>query len=72
MQPFTYKHIIVVGISIIGYFVGYYFWRMPNVFLDIALRSGITAACYGALAYYFKISTDINDKVDATLKKIFR
>jgi hypothetical protein len=27
---------------------------------------------YGLLAYYFKISVDINDKVDATLQKALR
>jgi O-antigen/teichoic acid export membrane protein len=72
MQPFTYKHLIVIGISIAGYFAGYYFWRMPNVFLDIAVRSGVTTLVYGLLAYYFKISTDINEKVDATLRKALR
>ncbi|MES2377280.1 MAG: hypothetical protein V4553_11905 [Bacteroidota bacterium] len=27
---------------------------------------------YGLLAYYFKISADINDKVEATFKKALR
>ncbi|MGF7082374.1 lipopolysaccharide biosynthesis protein [Mucilaginibacter sp. UYCu711] len=69
MQPFTFKHILVIGIAIISYFAGKYFWRMPNVFLDLVVRSGITTIVYGVLAYYLKISTDINDKVDATLQK---
>ncbi len=71
MQPFGYKHILVIMIAIAGWAAGKYFWRMPNVFLDIIIRSGITTLCYGLLAYYFKISPDINDKVDATLKKTF-
>jgi O-antigen/teichoic acid export membrane protein len=72
MQPFTYRHILVVFIAVAGWAAGNYFWRMPNVFLDIIVRSGITTVVYGVLAYYLKISTDINDKVDATLKKMFR
>lgn len=69
MQPFSYKHLLVIAIAAVSWAAGQYFWRMPNVFLDIIIRSGITTLCYGLLAYYFKISSDINDKVDATLKK---
>ncbi|MDB5003719.1 MAG: hypothetical protein JWQ34_1944 [Mucilaginibacter sp.] len=72
MQPFNYKHILVIGIALIGWATGQYFWRMPNVFLDIVVRSGVTTLVYGLLAYYFKISTDINEKADAMLKKVFR
>jgi O-antigen/teichoic acid export membrane protein len=72
MQPFTYKHLLVIGIAAISWLAGQYFWRMPNVFLDIVVRSGITTVVYGVLAYYLKISTDINDKVKATFKKAFR
>jgi O-antigen/teichoic acid export membrane protein len=67
MQPFGYKHIVVLAISLVSLAVGYYFWRMPNVWVDIILRSGTTAACYGILTYLFKISPDINEKVDKTL-----
>ena len=67
MQPFGYKHIAVLFISLISLAVGYYFWRMPNVWVDIILRSGTTASCYGILTYLFKISPDINEKVDKTL-----
>lgn len=67
MQPFGYKHIAVLGISLVSLAVGYYFWRMPNVWMDIILRSGTTATCYSILTYLFKISPDINEKVDKTL-----
>jgi len=71
MQPFNYKHLLVIVISVAGWAAGRYLWRMPNVVLDIAVRSAITALVYGVLAYFFKISVDINEKVDATLKKTF-
>jgi len=69
MQPFTYKHIIVVVISVISYFAGNYIWRMPNLYLDIAVRSAFTAAVYGMLIYFLHISADVNEKVDKTLIK---
>ena len=70
MQPFTYKHLLVIVITLISYLVGHYTWRMPNVFLDIILRSAVTVGCYSILAYYLKISPDINEKVDKTLALI--
>jgi len=72
MQPFSYKHLLVIIIAVVSWAAGQYFWRMPNVLLDIVVRSGITAAIYGLLAYYFKISVDINEKVDKTLKKVYQ
>ncbi len=67
MQPFGLKHMAVLFIALISLALGYYFWRLPNVFLDIMVRSGLTTACYGLLTYLFKISPDINEKVDKTL-----
>lgn len=67
MQPFTYKHILVLLITTISFLIGHYLWRMPNVFADIVVRSGVTAVCYGLFTYLFKISPDINEKVDKTL-----
>jgi len=70
MQPFTHKHLLVIVISVAGYFAGHYFWRIPNVYADIVIRSGVTAAIYGLLTYWLHISDDINDKVDKTLVKL--
>ena len=70
MQPFTYKHLIVVGITIASYLAGRYFWRMPNLYLDIFIRSFLTTAVYISLSYFFHVSDDLNEKVDATIRKL--
>jgi O-antigen/teichoic acid export membrane protein len=70
MQPFTYKHLIVIAITVASYFAGKYFWRMPNVYFDIAVRSALTAIVYGLLTYSCHISADFNEKIDKTLKKL--
>jgi O-antigen/teichoic acid export membrane protein len=70
MQPFTYKHLIVIAITIASYFAGKYFWRMPNVYFDIAVRSSLTAIVYGLLTYFCHISADFNEKIDKTLKNL--
>jgi O-antigen/teichoic acid export membrane protein len=69
MQPFTYMHLIVILISGITYFAGNYFWHMRNVYLDIVIRSLVTAIIYVTLSYVFHVSDDLNDKIIAIMKK---
>jgi O-antigen/teichoic acid export membrane protein len=70
MQPFTYKHLLVIVITVISFFTGKYFWRVPNLYLDIVMRSGVTAVVYIAITYFFHISDDLNEKIDSTLTKL--
>jgi O-antigen/teichoic acid export membrane protein len=72
MQPFNYKNLLVIVIAVISYFAGAYIWKMPNVILDIAVRSGVTTVVYGLLTYWLKISDDVNEKVDQTITKFFK
>ena len=70
MQPFSYRHLIVIGITIASYFVGKYFWLIPNTYLDIIVRSSVTTIFYTLLCYYFNVSDDLNEKVHTTLNKL--
>ena len=70
MQPFTYKHLLVIGIALVSLAIGKYFWRMPNFYLDIVVRSGITTVIYIALTYFLKVSEDLNEKIDELLAKV--
>lgn len=70
MQPFSYKHLLVLVTSLLSYFIGAYFWKMPNLYLDILIRSGITTLVFGFIIYYLKVSLDLNEKVDSTLVKL--
>lgn len=70
MQPFSHKHLIVIAITIASYLVGEYFWRMPNTYLDIVIRSSVTTVFYTLLCYYFHVSDDLNEKVHTTLHKL--
>jgi O-antigen/teichoic acid export membrane protein len=70
MQPFNYKHIIVVGVTIVSYVAGKYFWHIPNLYIDVFVRSAITAAIYLLLSYLFKVSPDVNEKINSTLKRM--
>jgi len=70
MQPFTSKHIIVIAVSVLCYVVGYYFWKMPELYLDIFVRSSVVTLIFCSLIYVFKVSPDINEKIDDTFQKI--
>lgn len=67
MQPFSSKHLLVLVASFIAYIIGAYFWKIPNLYLDILIRSSITTLVFGFIIYYLKVSTDLNEKVDRTL-----
>lgn len=70
LQPFRWKHIWVIIITAVSFVVGQYIWKMPNVPLDIIVRSGVTTLIYGSLIYSLHISSDINEKVDQILVKL--
>jgi O-antigen/teichoic acid export membrane protein len=70
MQPFTYKHLLVIVIALISLAAGKYFWQMPNLYLDIIVRSGVTTVIYIALTYWFRISEDLNEKIDSSWAKL--
>lgn len=67
MQPFSGKHLLVLAASFIAYIIGDNFWKIPNLYLDILIRSGVTTLVFGFIIYYLKVSADLNEKVDRTL-----
>jgi O-antigen/teichoic acid export membrane protein len=69
MQPFTYRHLLVIPIAFISYLAGHFFWKAPNLYLDILLRSVVTAAIYLTFIYYLKISDDLNEKYGSLINK---
>jgi O-antigen/teichoic acid export membrane protein len=72
LQPFTYKHLIVIPIAAVSFLAGKYLWTLPNTYADLAVRSIVTGGIYMALTYFLHISEDINEKIDNTLHKAFK
>lgn len=68
MQPFSKKHVIVVLITVLCYFVGAYFWRVSGLYMDILVRSSLVTAIFASLIYLCKVSPDINEKIDEVLR----
>ncbi|OFX46449.1 MAG: hypothetical protein A2046_04690 [Bacteroidetes bacterium GWA2_30_7] len=70
MQPFNYKFIYVIIISLISYYSVYFIPLFDNLVLDIFVRSSIITIIFGLLTINFKVSDEINEKVKG-LNKLF-
>jgi O-antigen/teichoic acid export membrane protein len=70
LQPFNFKTVLVYLIAIVAYGVSLLLPEQRNYIVDILLRSSIITIIFMVPVYYFKISTDINSKIETTIKKI--
>jgi O-antigen/teichoic acid export membrane protein len=70
MQPFNYKHLLILFIGIISYYAVYFLPYLNNVYLDIIIRSLIISTVFSWPIYFLKFSVDINEKVNKFLNRI--
>jgi O-antigen/teichoic acid export membrane protein len=68
MQPFGFKNLMVLIIGGISLAAGWYFPVLKNLYIDILVRSALTSVLYFGLIYIFKVSDDINGKINKILK----
>lgn len=64
LQPFNFKIVLIIIISMISLVMGYYIPKAPHFVFDIIIRSSIVGLIFGILIYCFRISTDINEMID--------
>ncbi len=72
LQPFTYKFILLYLIGMTTYGISLLLPQQSNFILDIIIRSSIITVVYALPVYYFNLSEDINDKINAMLIRIFK
>ncbi len=70
LQPFTLKTVLLYLIGIIAYGISLLLPEQSNFIVDILIRSIIITIVFMLPVYYLKISIDINDKIDSSLRKI--
>ncbi len=68
----TFKHLYVIFIGCIVYIVGIVIPFLFNLIVDLVLRSAIVLILYLFLIYTFKVSEDVNNKIEEYYKIIFR
>jgi O-antigen/teichoic acid export membrane protein len=71
-QPFDLNYVWLILIGLFAYYASTFVPAFSNYIIDIILRSALISILFSAPVYLFKISDDINARVDYTLKKIFR
>jgi hypothetical protein len=69
LQPFGREHVWILLMSTVCLLIGLYLPAIKNVYIDMVYRSMIIGIIYTAMAYFLKISADINAIFDRILKK---
>ena len=70
-QPYTSKHLLLLIAGIIALLSVWFIPEIDNYIVDIALRSSIITLVFTGLIYWWKVSDDVNLKIEKTLKGIF-
>ena len=72
LQPYNYKHLIIIGISGLTYFILIIIPDFPNAYIDILIKGSIITVIFGALIYISKVSEDINLKIEQVYQRYAR
>jgi O-antigen/teichoic acid export membrane protein len=72
LQPFTWKIVLLYLIGITVYSISLLIPVMSNYLVDIIVRSSIIGVLFIIPVYYFKISEDINNKIEVIFERLFR
>jgi O-antigen/teichoic acid export membrane protein len=69
-QPFNYKFILLIIISLSAYAVSLLIPQLPNYIIDIIVRSAVISIVFLIPVYFLKISDDINRKINETISSL--
>lgn len=72
LQPFSIKTLLLYVIGAFTYSVSLLLPEQSNYIVDIIIRSGLILVVFTVPVYYFRISEDINQKVDSVVQSIFK
>jgi len=72
LQPFTSKTLLLYIIGAFAYGVSLLLPEQSNYIVDILIRSSIILVAFSIPVYFLNISEDINQRVDAVIKGLFR
>ena len=70
LQPFGFRHLLVIGISIISLVVGLFLPQSPNLIVDVLVRSGLVTFIFMGLAFCLKLSPEINGVLVSVFRKV--
>ncbi|MCF8364474.1 MAG: oligosaccharide flippase family protein [Bacteroidales bacterium] len=68
MQPFKMGHLWIFLIGGLAWYFSTLIPALPNFYIDIIVRSAAITALFVIPVYYFKISDDLNKRIDMIIK----
>jgi O-antigen/teichoic acid export membrane protein len=68
-QPYNYKHLIIIGIVGLSYFLSSLVPSIENPYFDVLLRGSFITLIFTVLIYFSKVSEDINEKADQVVRR---
>ncbi|MBE9467017.1 MAG: polysaccharide biosynthesis C-terminal domain-containing protein [Bacteroidetes bacterium] len=72
MQPYNYKHLVIVIIAVVSYLLSLFIPEINNFYFDIIVRSSFITIIFFILIYFTKVSVEINQVAENALKIIFK
>lgn len=72
LQPYNYKHLIILLIVAITYFGSIAIPEIANPYLDTVLKGSVITILFSVMIYFSKVSEDINDKANQLLRKFIK
>ncbi len=72
IQPFNYKYLIVIAISIVSFLFGYIVPKFSFFITDIIIRSSIISVSFISMLLFFKVSTELNKKFNQIYRQFIK
>lgn len=72
LQPYNYRHLIVIAISIITYLITFNLPVLSNEYLDIIFKGSVITILFSFMIYFSKVSEDVNQKAEEIFKLILK
>lgn len=69
LQPFTSKHLVVTALAALAWYISTWIPAFSNYIVDIIVRSAALTVLFLTPVYYFKISDNVNERIDDVLRK---
>ncbi len=67
-QPFSFKHLEIIAFAFAAWYLSTFLPVLPHFIVDLAVRSLFIGTVFLVPVYYFKVSEDINRKIEQTFR----
>lgn len=72
LQPFSKNTLLTLAVGLVSYAIVFFIPKTGYDLLNIVFRSGVYVLLFGSLAFYLRLSPDLNDMLQMLWKKVKR